>query len=120
MILVLLITAWIVHRYPPHTNPFYPKCFFRKITTLECPGCGSARSLYSLVHGDLMQAADYNILLLLMLPVLLIGFIATVTDHFHETWRKLNKPLIYLLLILIFWILRNINYYPFTVLHSDK
>ena len=120
IVFVLGIAAWIVHLFPPHANPYYPKCIFKKITTLECPGCGSARSIYSLVHGNFLQAADYNLLLVIMLPVLLIGFLATFTNYFHDSWNRMNKPWIYLILVMVFWIARNINYYPFTVLHSDK
>ena len=117
---MLVVIAWIVHFYPPHTNPYYPKCIFKKVTDLECPGCGSARSIYSVVHGDVIKAADHNILLLILIPVLVIGTIASFTNHLHPLWQKLNKPRVYLILVLVFWIARNINYYPFTVLHSDK
>ncbi len=87
---------------------------------MECPGCGSARSIYSLLHGDILEAADFNLLLLILLPVLMIGIFTSLTGHCQKLWDIFNKPRIYLILISLFWIARNIPFFPFTVLHSDK
>ena len=112
--------ALVIYQFPPHANAFYPKCIFKKMTSLECPGCGSARAVYSLLHGDFIKAADYNILLLILLPAVCIGLIASFSNHLHGLWHQLNKPTLYFILIAVFWILRNINYFPFSILHSDK
>lgn len=46
----------------------YPVCPFLALTGLWCPACGSLRALHALLHGDVVAAAGYNVLLLLALP----------------------------------------------------
>ena len=35
-------------------------CTFKRMTGLDCPGCGLTRSFISLGHGDVLQAWAYN------------------------------------------------------------
>lgn len=46
-------------------DPFAPHAFgcpFHAITGLWCPGCGSTRAAYSLMHGQVVDAFRYNLL----------------------------------------------------------
>ena len=43
---------------------FFPACPFHTLTGLYCPGCGSQRSFSSLLHGNILQALQYNVLLI--------------------------------------------------------
>ena len=52
----------VVYRFPPTEYSFYPRCYFNELTGLYCPGCGGTRCAYALLHGDLAQAAAYNLL----------------------------------------------------------
>ena len=52
-------------------NPL-PSCPLYALTGLYCPGCGSTRCLYSLVHFDLPGAMAMNPLLVISLPFLLL------------------------------------------------
>jgi len=93
---------------------------FKRLTGLNCAGCGSARACYSLLHGRVLQAMNYNILMVLFLPVMAWGFLVQFTGRGLRVWNKISKPLPVLIIICVFWILRNIDAYPLTWLHADK
>jgi hypothetical protein len=44
-------------------------CPFRKITGVDCPGCGFQRSIIALLQGDIMQSIAYYPATLLLLSV---------------------------------------------------
>lgn len=48
----------------------HPVCLFRNLG-LPCYGCGMTRALYSLLHGDLGAAWEYNSLVIVVAPLLL-------------------------------------------------
>ena len=47
-------------------------CLFKTITSLPCPSCGSTRSVFSFLHGDLYAALYYNPLGILIAGALCI------------------------------------------------
>lgn len=61
--LLLAAGAWILFTFPPAAHSFYPRCVFRTVTGLECPGCGSTRALHALLHGRIGEAFRFNPLL---------------------------------------------------------
>ncbi len=120
LLIGFIFISGLVFYFPPHHNAYYPKCIFKLVTSLECPGCGSARSIYSLLHGQIKDAFNYNALLVILVPVILIGTLAAFSLYFKNLFKYINHPKIYLGLIVVFWIVRNINYFPFIYFHSDK
>ena len=44
-------------------------CPFRRVTGLDCPGCGMTRALSALLHGDPDAAAAHHPLVLVALPL---------------------------------------------------
>ena len=40
-------------------------CFFYKVTSFYCPGCGFTRAVFALLHFDIYQALRYNLLIVL-------------------------------------------------------
>ena len=120
LIAAVFILAAIIYTNPPGENKFYPPCIVKKFTGFDCAGCGSTRATYQLLHGNILKAADYNCMLLLMLPVIVIGLIHFFTGRLAALWKKINRPWLFLILIISFWIIRNIPVLPFTWLNSDK
>lgn len=55
----------------PSATAWVPQCLFRRITGLECPGCGAQRMIHALLHGDIAGAWGYNPFLLLCVPLML-------------------------------------------------
>ena len=109
-----------IYSHSPLESKYYPPCIFKKLTGFDCAGCGSARACYQLLHGNIKSAIDNNILLILMLPVIFVGLINFFLGKMKSVWDKLSRPKIFLAVILLFWVVRNIPVYPFTLLHSDK
>ena len=66
----------------PSASGGYPLCPFRALTGLWCPACGSTRALHALLHGDLVVAAGFNLLLLVALPVVGYAWVAWASPRF--------------------------------------
>jgi hypothetical protein len=89
-------------------------CPFYEYLHIYCPGCGSTRLFRSLLHFDFYQAFRYNPLLF----ILLFPFGALVLAeiiYFIRNKKMFNIStkiyVILLILIIIYWILRNIPYF---------
>jgi hypothetical protein len=50
--------------HDPYATQILPPCPVLQLTGWQCPGCGSTRALYSLLHGDVAKAFAMNPLLL--------------------------------------------------------
>jgi hypothetical protein len=105
--------------FDPTFSDLFPKCIFHSITQLDCPGCGSQRAFHALLHGNIRQAADFNLMAVLFLPLLIYSAIVAVANtFFHQQWRQgifysTVFVKIVLLIVLLFWLLRNIPIDPF-------
>lgn len=64
----------VLYLFPPSRYNFYPRCPFYTSTHLLCPGCGSTRALYELLHLNVAGAWHYNALFTLSLPMALLWF----------------------------------------------
>jgi len=59
---------WLLWRFEPQGQVFFPRCSFHELTGLQCPGCGGLRATHALLHGNLRAAWRLNPLLVLSLP----------------------------------------------------
>lgn len=96
----------------PATSRFMPKCLFKVVTGMDCPGCGSQRMLHSLLRGDLGEAWHYNALFVALIPVLIF---LLVVETGREKWPKFYlsvfRPWLSIafgVLLAVWWIARNI------------
>ena len=96
--------------FNPLAAGFYPRCMFHALTGWHCPGCGSARALHALVHGQFAEAFARNPLLFLLLPILVFGVIKPAR------LSAIKPGWLWLLLgvISVFALARNIPVHPFT------
>ena len=70
--ITIIAALALLYCFPVDRYAFYPQCLFHTYTGLECPGCGSLRSVQSLLHGEFAAAFRFNPLLYLMAPALLL------------------------------------------------
>jgi len=111
----------IVYAFEPATAGFYPQCVFHMLTGLYCPGCGTARGLHALLHMDPASAFSYNPLMVVSLPFILYasgkGAYRNLTGSTAPR-RLLPAWVIWAIFVVImaYWILRNLPVYPFTLL----
>jgi hypothetical protein len=99
-------------------NQWFPKCPFRLVTGMQCPGCGSTRAFYQLLHLHPIAAFKFNPLMILTLPFIVYGFLGfTRSALMGRPQRRLFIPPIYLwawlFLLIFFWVFRNTPWYPF-------
>jgi hypothetical protein len=99
-----------------------PGCPFRALTGLDCPGCGGTRAVYALTQGDVALAFEHNLLAMLLLPLLVVGWVGWLAAR--AGWR--DRPLVlsgrtgYVIAaaFTVFWVVRNLPWFPFTWLAS--
>ena len=110
----------IIYRNAPGKADWYPPCILKKLTAFDCPGCGGTRACYQLLHGNIAAAANHNLLFLFSLPLMSLGIASFFSPQILRAWHYFNKPMIVLLVVLLFWLLRNLPVFPLYWLHSDK
>ena len=106
----------------PAYSVLFPKCPFNLITGLLCPGCGSQRALFNVLHGNIVAAAKCN-------SLLVIGIAATLSYaaycgvklifNLENSNYTLSSGLLLkvaVVIVVLFWTLRNIPGYPFNIL----
>ena len=124
MLLLFGVTAFLFFSINPSEIGFFPKCPLYSITGIYCPGCGSQRAIHDVLHFNIKEVIGHNLLFLLALFIAIYHF--TIEGINLITKNKINNilyhpktPIILLVIIIIFWILRNVPYYPFTLLAPD-
>jgi hypothetical protein len=98
-------------------NGNLPKCIFHQLTGLYCPGCGGQRSFHAILNGHLMTAIDYNLLFVLLLPFVvyfIFVFIAGKKYRDSSFVYKTGFSSAIAVIVISFWILRNIPVFPFS------
>ncbi len=121
LFVLLLGLAALFFVFNPAENGIYPRCMFHSLTGYYCPGCGSQRAVHHLLHLNLTGVAGNNFL---FIPAALL-----LIYHYIHPWialkfnRKLpnvfyykKTPWIILFVIVLFWFLRNLPFYPFLLL----
>lgn len=99
------------------TNVNLPKCFFHQITGLHCPGCGVQRSFHALLHGHISTAMGYNLLFVLCLPLIIyvaVGYVLGKEPSTSSIVYKPNFSSTVLIVVVSFWVLRNLPFIPFS------
>lgn len=105
----------------PNDADFFPKCILYSTTGIYCPGCGSQRATHQLLNLNIFGVLRHNVLYFISLFILGYHFIVTGINAFfkkdiYNYMYHPKTPLVILVMIVIFWILRNIPYYPFNLL----
>lgn len=125
VVALLLAAVVFVALYEPVANrQFYPQCGFKKLTGLDCPGCGGLRAVHAIAHGQLVEALQFHAGLVLSVPVLVYLFVLWLRE-----WRitgmmpiplaheSANRPLVWIAVIFIsIGALRMIPAKPFSLL----
>jgi hypothetical protein len=125
-VLILTAISVIYYQFNPAKYDVFPKCPFHTLTGLNCPGCGSQRAIYSLLHGDFKKAISYNLLLVIGIPFVLICFYYKMRSLILRKdlrWNLVHYPLalkIFFVVVILFWVIRNIPIYPFTCLSAER
>lgn len=94
-------------------------CLFYEKTGFYCPGCGSGRAIYALLHGDWPGALRPN---LLVVPLGIPAAVIFLHEYARLVFPGMRLKPIFVpqwlavacsILILLFWILRNLAPFVF-------
>jgi len=97
-------------------------CPTKALFGIDCPGCGSLRMIYSLLHFDLASAVHYNALGLVAVLLLLWSFgvwtYGRLIGRQLRSWQHLrwSAPTA-LALTLVWFLVRNLGFGPFSALY---
>ncbi|MBN1819443.1 MAG: DUF2752 domain-containing protein [Prolixibacteraceae bacterium] len=121
LFLVLLIISAIFFFLNPEEEGVFPECIFHSVTGYYCPGCGSQRAFHNLLHLNFTGVVSNNLLFLPGMLVLIYGIaLPFINRRFNTNYKNIlyNKwtPLWIFIIIILFAVLRNLPYYPFSVL----
>jgi hypothetical protein len=117
--------AAVLYFADPTENASYPRCTLFALTGIHCPFCGATRCGHALLNGDLLQALAWNPIAVVVLPLGTLWL-------FWAAWRVVrrrplpsaNPPTWSIRWItvglLVFWLLRNLPFYPFELLAPHK
>lgn len=96
-----------------NTTPF-AVCMTKRIANIDCPGCGGQRAFHQLLNGNFIEAGKLNIFIYFFAPLLTYIFLSFALKPFDINLPDIdistkNLGLI-LLLLLLFTLLRNLNF----------
>ena len=107
--------------FDPSQHGFYPRCFFKMMTRLDCPGCGGLRATHQLLHGHLRAAFALNPLFIAAIPV--VAFFSFRALFERITGSKSRRFMRYTTavwiggaIVIVFGVLRNL---PWRVWFGD-
>ena len=105
----------------PSEVDFLPKCPLYLTTGFYCAGCGSQRATHQLLNLNFIAVLKQNLLYFIALFIFMYHIIILCSNHFfnkkyYNYIYHPKTPIILLFIVFLFWILRNIPYYPFNLL----
>jgi Protein of unknown function (DUF2752) len=117
-----LVCAAIWMGDPTTPNGPLPVCPTKALLGIDCPGCGSLRMLYSVMHGNLPAAARFNALGLAALVLLVSAYLTwtygRVVGRRIGSWQHNRWSAVVTLALVVAWfVVRNLPFAPFTGLY---
>lgn len=90
-----------------------PGCYFRKLTDLECPGCGMTRATHAFLNGRFAEAFLLNPVGIILLPLAMVGLAFEVSGWVRGKADyprfKVGKwgAMSFAAILIVWWIVRN-------------
>jgi hypothetical protein len=95
LIIFSLIFLFALFAITPDDIPAgkYMGCYFRKITALDCPGCGLTRGFIALCHGDFAEAFSVNALTYIVAPFFAYRLLRAMSATIFRRYIDIRLPL---------------------------
>ena len=113
-IIIIILLGILLYTVDPEYSAFIPKCPFHWITGLDCPACGSQRAIHQILHLNFRAAFWYNPFLIVSIPYITLLIVIQWFDpqnrlvHLNKISHHPGVVYTYLILILVWWVVRNI------------
>ena len=116
-----IVVGILYFKYDPINTLLFPKCPLYATTGIYCPGCGSQRATHALLHFNIADVFASNILFLPALLIVFAHYSIGISNHFlgtnyHSILDKSKAPWVVFIIVVVFFILRNIPVAPFSYL----
>jgi Protein of unknown function (DUF2752) len=111
---------WLAN--PTVPGGILPVCPTKLLLGIDCPGCGSLRMIYSLLHLDVAGAVRFNALGLVAVVLGLWAYAAWTYGRLAgrrvRSWQHLRwSAAVALVLILAWFVVRNLEFGPYVAPH---
>lgn len=107
----------LLFSHNPEVHYFFPKCPVKHHLGIYCSGCGSQRAAHDLLHLRIRDVFDHNFLFLPFLLLVIQHVLATTGLLFKKSLISYRyAPIVLLIVIVSFMILRNLKGVPFEYL----
>lgn len=109
-----MIGLGILFMFNPIECVWMPRCLFRCVTGLSCPGCGTLRAVHAALHGRLREAVAFNYWLLLALPYVVAVAVGELlpAGRARDSLRRLTEHRVviafYLVTFFVWLVIRNV------------
>jgi hypothetical protein len=119
--MLLVAIVFLYYFINPSEVDFLPKCIFYTTTGIYCPGCGSQRATHHLLNFNILGLLQQNIFYFIVLLMVVYHLVITSINiffkkHLYNYLYHPKTPIIFLIFLILFWIFRNIPYFPFNLL----
>ncbi|MEW2478932.1 DUF2752 domain-containing protein [Mycobacterium sp. NPDC049093] len=113
------LAVWVAD--PTTPGGLLPTCPTKLLLGIDCPGCGSLRMIYSMLHGDLLAALRFNAVGVIALGLIVWAYLAwtygrlrgrQIASWQHHRW----SAMVALVVTVVWFIIRNLPFEPFTAL----
>jgi hypothetical protein len=121
LLIVFLGMAALFFVLDPAEHILFPRCIFNTITGYYCPGCGSQRAIHSLLHFNLTGVVSYNALFIPAFLLIFYHYLHPILNNLFGSklpniFYFKSTPWIIFGFIIVFWVARNLPFFPFSVL----
>lgn len=115
-IIILFIMLIYICKYLYEVYNIGFDCVINKFTGLYCAGCGMTRAVYSLIQLDFYQAFRYNVLSIVLLPIIVLYVLFEIYAKVFDKNNIMNRIPSWIwytiaVIVVVFGIIRNIEFF---------
>lgn len=113
-IILSVTVGFIYYVNNPTDSVWFPKCPFKLLTGLSCPGCGIQRAVHALLNGRYYDALSYNYFFVISIPYTIVVCIAYGLHKLHKSERlselleHRSLAMLYVYSFFAWFVIRNI------------